>query len=355
MATISPKENYLMIGRGEVPEYIPNYTMGGIIGTVDDETPLLMAGPMGLTEGGMSFGAGGDGPPPTEWVDEWGVPYVSNPETGFAGLPKPGAFILEDVTKWDKVIKKPTLKMPLDQFDWETMAAEGTKHINRDWTGVVSFTGGGVFQNLMGFMGFTEGLCAMLEEPEACEELFNYIVDYYEPILIKTLDYYKPDVLMMGDDSASKYDTFISMDIYKRLLKPAYNRLAKHAVERGIPIEFHNCGRCEAQIPDLVEIGVKYWDPAQITNDLIGIKETFKGQLAIVGGFDWVPPASEVEVTEESVKALVRETFDKYAQGGGYAFCGGTIGRADNMEFANKINNWIVEEVKAYGHEFYKH
>jgi hypothetical protein len=355
MATITPKENYLMIARGEIPEYIPNYTMGGIIGTVDEETPLLMAGPMGLNEGGgMGFGAPMDGPPPTEWVDEWGVPYVSNPETGFAGLPKPGAFILEDVTKWDKAIKAPKLRMPLNEFDWEAMAKEGTKHINRDLTGVCSFAGGGVFQQLMGFMGFSEGLCALIEEPEACEELFSYILDYYEPIVEKTLDYYKPDVLMMGDDSASKYDTFMSMDVYRRLFKPAYQRVARHAKDRGIPIEFHNCGRCEAQIGDLIDIGVKYWDPAQTSNDLLAVKEKYKGQITIVGGFDFVPPPVEIPVTEEMVKSYVRETFDKFAPGGMYAFCGGVLGRSDNMEEANKINAWITDEVKSYGHSFYK-
>ena len=37
----------------------------------------------------------------------------------------------------------------------------------------------GYFQNLMAFMGFTEGLLAMYEEPEEVYALFDYICSFY--------------------------------------------------------------------------------------------------------------------------------------------------------------------------------
>ena len=41
------------------------------------------------------------------------------------------------------------------------------------------------FQQLIAFMGFTEGLIAMHEEPEAVKELLHYMADFYVPIIEK--------------------------------------------------------------------------------------------------------------------------------------------------------------------------
>jgi hypothetical protein len=350
---ITPKENYLRLARGEMPEYITNFTMGGMwppTGTPTIRHAEAMAGP---TIFFVFPQPDENGNRPNEWRDLWGVPYVANAETGFAGLPKPGEFILEDVTKWDKVIKRPEHVRPADDYDWEAMAKEGTGHIDRETTAVMTMVGDGPFQFLMGAMGFTEGLIALSEEPEAVEELFNFLGDFYEPYIAKIMDAYKPDLLYLGDDTASKYAPFFSVQTFKRLFKPVYARYGKIAKERGIPIQFHNCGKAEAFIEDYIDIGVKYWDPAQTTNDLVGIKEKYKGQFNIVGGFDFVPDLRYNQVTEDEVRAKVRETIDTLAPGGGYAFLGGYLGRADELDIAAQINTWINDEVDTYGYTFY--
>jgi len=104
---------------------------------------------------------------------------------------------------------------------------------------------------------------------------------------------------------------------------------------------------------DYIDVGVKFWDPAQTTNDLLKIKEDFKGQMAICGAFDFVPDLRYNQITEEEIKAKVRETFDTYAKDGGYAWLGGYLGRSDEMEIAAQINTWINEEVDSYGYTFY--
>jgi len=233
------------------------------------------------------------------------------------------------------------------------MAKAGTAHIDRENIGVISMIGNGPFQALIGFMGFTEGLIALLEEPEACKELLNWMTDFYEPWIQPTLDYYKPDLIYLLDDTASKYAPFFSVEVFKNIFKPIYARYGKLAKERGIPIVFHNCGRCEDFLEDYVDIGVKVWDPAQTSNDLLQVKKDFKGRLAIAGAFDFVPDLRYNQITEEEVKQKVRDTFDKYAVDGGYAFLGGYLGRSDEMDIAAQINTWINEEVDSYGYTFY--
>jgi len=293
-------------------------------------------------------------PGATEWKDIWGVPYVSNAETGFAGIPKPNDFILKDITKWHEVIKRPDIP-PANTFDWEKLAKEGTARINRETTGVISMLGGGIFQMLIGFMGFTEGLCALIEEPEACEELFDFIMNFYEPYDRMTIEYFKPDIVYLLDDTANKKDFFFNHETFRKLFKPFYARATKLAVERGIPVQLHNCGRCEDLLQDYIDVGVVYWDPAQTCNDLLADKEKFKGKMVFVGGYDFIPPADKYnQVSEEYVRQTVRDTIDKYAPGGQYAWLGGYLGRADELDRAAQINTWINEEVDTYGMTFYK-
>jgi hypothetical protein len=290
--------------------------------------------------------------PPKEWTDQWGVTMVANEETGFAGLPKPGHFILKDITEWKKVVKAPAYPAEFFTADWEAMAKKDLENFDRTQTSVLTMGGFGPFQQLVSFMGFTEGLCALLEEPEAVKEMLNYICDYYVQIGDRIVEYYKPDIIYLLDDSASKYDPFFSVAVYKDIFKPIYLRLAKSAMDRGIPVQFHNCGRCEDFIDDMLDFGVRFWDPAQRNNDLLGIKEKYKGKLAVVGGFDFVPPTDR-ETTEDDVRGYIRETLDKYAHGGGYAFCGGVLGRAADAEKTMQMNGWVQDEVAKYGATFY--
>jgi hypothetical protein len=346
---LSPKENYLRLARGEMPEYVPNFTMGGgwpPSGTPTKFHPALMAMPMIFPMGG--------GPGVLEYKDMWGVPYIANAETNFQALPKPNDFILKDITKWRDVIKKPDVPAA-DTFDWEKLAKDGTAHINRETTGALCMLGNGPFQALIGFMGFTEGLCALIEEPEECKELLNWMADFYMPYAEKTVEYFKPDIAYLLDDTAAQKDPFFSTEVFRDIFLPIYKRYCKPAADRGIPVQLHNCGRCEDWMQDYYDIGVRYWDPAQECNDLLKVKKEFKGKIAVVGGYNFYPDAENYnKVTEEYVRSTVRATLDKYAPDGGYAWLGGYLGRSDEMDIAAQINTWINEEVDSYGQAFYK-
>jgi hypothetical protein len=345
---LSPKENYLRLARGEVPEYVPNWTMGGLwplSGTPTKLPPALMAMPAALPMTG--------GPGVLEYTDIWGVPFVANAEANFQSMPKPGAFILKDITKWRDVLKLPKVD-PIDSFDWEKLAKKCTAHINRETTGVLCMIGNGPFQALVGFMGFEEALCALIEEPEEVKELLDWMATFYEPYIERTMDYFKPEIAYLADDTAAQRAPFFSTEIFRTIFKPIYARYTKAARDRGIPVQLHNCGHCEDWMQDYVDIGVRYWEPAQTCNDLLALKQKFKGKLNIVGGFNFYPPSSDTDVTEEYVRQVARDTLDKYAKDGGYAWLGGVLGRPDDMETAAKINTWLNEEIDSYGMKFYR-
>jgi hypothetical protein len=345
---LTPKENYLRLARGEMPEYVPNFTMGGIWppnGKKTEYAPTMRGDPPIFPKPEKISD--------TETKDMWGIHRVANAETNWQSLPKPNYFILEDVTKWSSVVKKPEMP-PLSSYDWEKVARDATAHINRETTGVQVGLGTGPFQFLINYMGFTEGLCALLEEPEAVAEMLNYMADFYMPYIEKFLDYVKPEFAYLTDDTAAQKDPFFSTGVFREIFLPIYRRFCKPAVDRGIHIMLHNCGRCEDWMEDYIDVGVKFWDPAQECNDLFTVKKKFKGRLVVVGGYNLIPGAKYNDMSEEYVRGTVRATLDKYAPDGGYAWLGGYLGRADEQEEAARINTWINDEVDTYGMKFYK-
>ena len=338
---LTPKENFLRLTREEMPEYVPIFTMG----FPGKEVPVKLIGPSLFNETHI-FAA-----PAGTYKDIWGVSYIANEETNFACIPEPNNFMLEDISKWHEVIKKP--QMP-DNIDWEKLAKADIEAtgIDRSAQAAMAVIGLMPFQQVIAFMGFTNGLMAVYEDPEAFEELINFMVDVYMPIVQATVDYYDPDMLYLLDDTASGFSPFISPDAYRSILKPAYARLTKPAVERGIPIHFHNCGKCEDFVGDMIDIGVRSWDPAQAMNDLVAVKEKYGRKIAIVGGYNWVPPANYPQVNEDEVRQSVRDCIDQYAAGGGYAFFGAALGRHGDKTI-EKVNEWIGDEAYNYGRDYY--
>ena len=273
---MTEKENYLRTLRGEEPEWVPVYSFGPMPG---QERPCTscMVEPLILSE--FRFKGGGK--------DCWGVNYIPTYETGNALLPEPGNFILDDIRHWRDVIKAPSL----EGIDWEAMAKKQLEGfykmgVNREDTAIALNLHVGYFQNLMAFMGFTEGLCAMCEEPEEVYALFDYMCDFYTEVTRQIWPYIQPDVLTLMDDTAAWRAPFISKQMYHDLVLPFHDRQAKFGRDAGIPITMHNCGKAEVFMDDLVAIGVKAWDPAQTCNDLKGVQEKFGNDLVLMGCWD---------------------------------------------------------------------
>ncbi len=340
MYKISEKENYLMTLRGECPEMVPNYTFAPIPGSKRPACSI-MCEPFILAD--FRFKGGGK--------DCWGVNFVPSKETGNALLPEPNNFILDDIRHWRDVIKAPDIS----HVDWEAEAKRQLDmfKIDRTQSAVAFNLHMGYFQNLMAFMGFTEGLCAMYEEPEEVMALLDYICSFYEEVARNIMPYYKPDVLTLMDDTAAWKNPFISPQMYHDMILPFLDRQAKFGREAGIPITMHNCGKSECFIEDWLSIGVNAWDPAQTCNDLKKVKETYGNRLVIMGGWDAIGHLASPDVTDEEIRQSIRDTMDALAPGGGYCFCGGYLGALDDPEVARK-NAVVLDEVETYGATFYK-
>jgi len=342
---LSEKENFMKVINGETPEWVPRYGMMGAdpYATKPSGCSSIMCSaiPFGFTPGAKSY------------KDLFGVEYVATEETGWMFLPKPGEFVLKDIRDWRDVVKFPDLT----GIDWDELAKKDREASPIDWNDFAMMYGGvgvsGFFMPLMNMMGFTEGLAAMAEEPEIVHEMFTFMADFYCYGIEQTIDRYPVDIFTIVDDTAAQKNPFISPKMYKELVKPYQARICSYAQERGIPVMMHDCGRCEDFIDDWRDFGVNSWNPAQVYNDLDGIKKKYGNSLVLIGCWDSQGEAGFIETPEDVVRQAVRDTIDRYGPGGGFMFWGSVYGSPDNPWTENK-KRWMTEEYEAYRDHPYK-
>jgi len=325
--------------KGQDPEFVPS-TMdatppGGMVTMTFREQLSPMVG--GWEQGEVRF-------------DLFGVPYVTERNANLGALPQPGVFILDDITKWRDVIKRPAV---IDEIDWEYCASVDLPKRDPDalYSGGPSI-GNGYFQMLASFMGFDNGLIACYEEPEEVKELIQFLTDLNVEMAKKFIHYYKPNAYGMGDDIAHERAPFVSVPMFLDIFEPAWRAGAAPYVEIGCHASHHNCGKLDEFIPYIVDMGFDSWNPAEPQNDLLAIQAQFKGKLAICGGFDGNGFVCWPETTEEEVRAYVRQQVDMLAPGGSYAFGGGIMGAPDD-EFAIERRSWITDEFEKIRYSYY--
>lgn len=337
MKKITEKDNFMMFIRGEEPLWLPRYGMAP--DKYATHPPATIPVPPAFLNAGRT---------PEGGFDMWGVEHIATAETGGASLPVPNKFMITDIRKWRDIVKAPDMS----DIDWEAMAKKDLASVNRETTAVNGTFHVGYFQQLMAFMGFSEGLCAMYEEPDEVMALFQYMADFFVEVVKKYIEYYKPDTVELLDDTATAKSPFISLEMYRELIKPFHYQQNKPAIDAGIPIVHHNCGRCEDFIDDWLEIGIIAWNPAQVMNDLDGIKKKYGNKLGLIGCWDSSGPAGWDHASEELVKSEVRKVIDRFAPGGGFCFWGSAYGPIGDTSTENR-KRWLTEEYEAYGRTFY--
>lgn len=319
-------DNFRKVIRGEQPDWIPNY-FDAADWVFTDATYHYIQTP--------------------EQIDLFGVKWLVH-EAG--EMPDPHREYLDDIANWRDFVRLPDL----DSFDWEAMAeADLSVHDkNKFMIYAPCASGGTLFVPLMNMMGFENGLCALMEDPEACHEMFDTFTTIFETVMRKQIPVYKPEMVYINDDMATVSSPFLSVTAFNEMFRPYYQRMINVAKEFGLPVLWHMCGKCQPIMEELISMGVDAWEVAQPTNDLAGMKKKYGNKLVMIGGWDSQGPAGLPGAPEDVVRQSVHTAMDMLGEGGGYVFWNlGAVGRsADQLQ---KMD-WLDDEARKYGREFYK-
>ena len=337
---MTEKENILRVFNHQEPAWLPQFSMmgPGLRKPGDPAPATVYVCPDFMTGWQRSGGK-----------DIWGVEYVGAESVNGATVPVPGKYRFEDVSKWRDFVQKPDIS----GFDWTQIAAKCLEGVDREQTFVILALNTLYFHALVGFMGFENTFYALAEDPEECSALFDYVGSFYEEVLLHCLDAIRPDGVVLIEDIASARAPFVSPKMYRELFKPFYNRYLKAPRERGLILSHHNCGFCEPLIDDWLDMGISVWDPAQVVNDLVGVKAKYGDRLTLCGCWNGTGPVNRDTATEDFVRSEVRRCIDTFAPGGGFCFMAGGLVRPGD-EKGQLRRQWIRDEYMKYGRTWYQ-
>ncbi|MDR1797915.1 MAG: hypothetical protein LBR44_10890 [Clostridiales Family XIII bacterium] len=182
--------------------------------------------------------------------------------------------------------------------------------------GLCAIPGGdfGIFERAYALMGFQNFMTEIALNPKMTYALMEKITDYRIRLAKVKADLgYK--LVHHGDDLATQCSGFFSPTMFEEVILPHLKRLFAEYKKYGQYIMMHSCGKIEAYLPKLIDIGLDAWEPVQPCNDLAFIKREYGGDLVFMGGIDTqrLPFMKPDEVRE-----MATETIRILGKGGGY-------------------------------------
>ncbi len=312
--TLTPRENALIAYKHGEPQWIPCFFT---------DMATFQACPQMERYPGHSHGK-----------DYFGVDWTFVPQMG-APMPTPGTELFEDIADWREFVKFPDL----DAIDWEKQAeidihtdmvayAAGAGLIPlKDGASVydgdklkVCMIINGMFERMHALMGMSNALCALIEDPDECKGFFQAMADYKIAYINKIAKYYKVDVINAHDDYGTSDRLFMSVDLWRELIKPELKRIVDATHENGMLYQHHSCGHIEPLIEDFIDIGIDAVDTWQASCNphLKEIKEKYGSKITFCGGFDNINVLDREGATKEDIQNEYVRTVNDLAPGGSF-------------------------------------
>lgn len=172
-------------------------------------------------------------------------------------------------------------------------------------------------------MGMEDTLMNLLLEEEGTLTYIDRVADLEIKRLEKLLDEIGDmvDFVWLGEDLGTQHAPMISLDMYRRVLRPRHQRFVDLAKAYNKPVMIHTCGSSSWVYEDFIEMGINAVDTLQPEATNMSpkyLKEHFGGRLSFHGCISTAGPLSYGTAAE--TEQVVKETLEIMMPGGGYHF-----------------------------------
>lgn len=241
-------------------------------------------------------------------LDDWGVRWIGTDSAEGSYPDGKPVLSIDDVESFEP-----------PETDWQMVIEDMREQVvakDHEDTLLIAYNEMVLYERIQLLLGTTNFLMAVALEPEKVEILLDKITDYQRR-LTESLMCAGVAGVRFTDDWGTQTSLFISPPAWRRLIKPRLKMLYDEVNRHGGLVFQHSCGRIEAIVPDLIEIGLDVLDPCQpAANDIFAWKRQFGDRLTFMGGLD--TQSYLTFGTPEEVEAAVGEVISVMAQGGGY-------------------------------------
>jgi hypothetical protein len=197
---------------------------------------------------------------------------------------------------------------PIPQFDLEGDRARVKQAKENGRFTQAGLPHGHTFLRLTDLCGFENVLMGMADEDEDLIGLIGKLEEYNAAFsdLYAKVGY---DMISYPEDLGMQIGPMISPDLFRKYIKPSYQRLMKPARDAGAIIHMHSDGDVRALADDLIDGGVDILNIQDLVNGIDWIRDRFFGRYAI--DLDVDRQKITVFGTPAEVDALVREEVEK--------------------------------------------
>jgi len=207
-----------------------------------------------------------------------------------------------------------------DHFDYSAVARQCEQY--KDYCIVAGSPGTGDIINSNSMLRTMEQILVDL----ACDEPAGLrLIDRRTEIMLevtrRTLEAAagRIDMLWLGEDLGTQIGPMISLDLFRKHIRPRHQLFVDLARQWGIPVMMHCCGSSSWAFDDFVEMGIAVVDTLQPEAANMApayLKQRFGSRLAFHGMISTAGPLAYGTVDE--VVQNVRETLRIMMPGGGY-------------------------------------
>jgi uroporphyrinogen decarboxylase len=199
-------------------------------------------------------------------------------------------------------------------------------------------------------MGMEDILCYLLTEDDYAINFVERRVRFQLGFLERLLDKCKNliDFMWLGEDLGTQTSPMISLETYRKVLKPIHKNFAELAAAYSIPSMIHTCGSSSWAYEDFIEIGIKGVDTLQPEAANMSpeyLVQHFGGRLNFRGCISTAGPLAYG--TPEDVINVCKETLNTMKKVKGYHFAP-THQIQDNSPVENVIA--MYQAVHDFGH-----
>jgi len=281
-------------------------------------------------------------------TDAWGVAWTW-PEGQPAPIPlhTKDNLVIKDLRDWENQLAVPDVERA--DLDWSA-SIEQAGAVDRDRSLVSAFMISGIFERLHMLMGFEEALVNMMVEQEKmialCEALCEHRLAHAR-LLVENI---RPDIVLSHDDWGTKTSLFMPPDVWRKVLKPSYEKLYAYFKSEGVLVMHHSDSFMEPIAEDMAEIGIDIWQGVVPQNDIVSMQKSLAGRMVLMGGID----ASVVDTsfaTEEIIRNETRRACETYGPRGHFIPCL-TYGEP-NLDIFPNVDATIRDEISQYNERVY--
>ncbi|MFH1567592.1 MAG: uroporphyrinogen decarboxylase family protein [Gemmatimonadota bacterium] len=207
---------------------------------------------------------------------------------------------------------------PPDPMTGEDGVAQMEREVDADGHRHFVFADAGeVFQRMLFLRGMEELLVDLHEDREEVYQLRDRIVEVCLRRIARWGRSGRVDALMLRDDWGTQTALMIRPEVWRRVFRPAYERLVDAIHETGAFASFHSDGMIAEILPDLVEIGCDEVNPQAHVMDVEALGERLRGEVCVRADIDrqFVLPHG----TPAQVRRLIERLHRAFGSaGGGY-------------------------------------